>query len=154
MPKAYIPLPRASRLRELLSYNPETGRLRWKVARGNKSAGAPAGTRNGIGSFSLRLNDTGYLLHRIAWAVFTGKDPGANKVDHINGNRLDNRASNLRLVCADEKNPMLGDASGLLCVSWHRVSRKWQAEIIAEGRETHLGYFDSLGDAMAARQKA
>lgn len=74
-------------------------------------------------------------------------------IDHINGNGLDNRKSNLRHVTRSEnsKNKKIfkNNKSGYKGVYWHIRRNKWQACIRSEGRCIHLGYHDTK--EMAAR---
>lgn len=71
--------------------------------------------------------------------------------DHINGNRSDNRISNLRLAQHREngQNQALRktNTSGKHGVSWSKPHNKWAAYIMKDGRKRHLGLFDSLEDA-------
>jgi hypothetical protein len=94
------PLPPLATLRQVLSYDPETGALSWLVDPGNKlSAGALAG-RIKNGYIQVRLGSHNLYAHRVAWYLHHGTDPGPLHVDHINRNRSDNRICNLRLVDA------------------------------------------------------
>lgn len=163
-------------LRELIDYDPITGQLRWLprqpkhfrttkllaeriAATWNKRyAGTPAlaaveRERYLHGDiFGLR-----YKAHRVAWALYYGKWP-ARFIDHINGDRADNRISNLRVVSHQEnaKNQRLSSASssGVTGVSWASHRNKWTAQIKVHGIKHHLGMFDSIDDAAAARKAA
>ena len=98
------PLPPLETLREVLSYDPETGLLTWLVDRGPQARiGSLAGNPNPSrwnGYSVIKLGHRRLQAHRIAWYMHHGADPGPLLVDHINRNRSDNRASNLRLVDA------------------------------------------------------
>lgn len=83
------------------------------------------------------------LLHR--WIM---PEAGSNYVDHINGNSLDNRRSNLRIVIPAEnsqnrKGPQANSSSGIRGVSWYARKGMWQAELKVNGRRIHLDYFPS-----------
>lgn len=106
-------------------------------------------------------NDSGYVaniqsvgyLHR-----FIMECPEGMVVDHINGDKLDNRKSNLR-ICTAEENALNNkiyatNKSGYPGVSWFKKTNKWRARIQVQGNEIHLGLFESLEDAIAARQQA
>ncbi len=93
------PLPPLETLRQVLAYDPETGALTWRVDRNEQvRAGAPAGSPKGNGYIQVHLGPRRLLVHRVAWALHHGADPGPLLVDHINRDRSDNRICNLRLV--------------------------------------------------------
>jgi hypothetical protein len=98
------PLPPLETLQATFAYSPETGALTWLVDRSNGvRAGMPAGNPNPgawNGYSVIKLGHRRLQAHRVAWALYNGTDPGPLLVDHINRNRSDNRAANLRLVDA------------------------------------------------------
>jgi len=69
--------------------------------------------------------------------------PGQH-VDHINGDRLDNRRSNLRLVTNTQnqqnKRTPSHNTSGYKGVCWHKRVKKWHVRITVDGKRLHLGY--------------
>ena len=79
-------------------------------------------------------------------------------IDHINGITDDNRISNLRDVSqSDNMRNMTTpcrNTSGRIGVYWFARDCKWQAQIRADGKTKHLGYFDDINDAIAARKAA
>lgn len=84
-------------------------------------------------------------------------DPKGKDVDHINGNKLDNRRSNLRICTRAEnsKNRItVKSKSGHLGVYWSNQNKKWNAQIGLSGKSTSLGFFDDIQDAIKARQQA
>lgn len=88
----------AERLRELLSYDPETGWFTWRVTRssnGRADAGSRAGALRSDGYRHVTVDQHKYKEHRLAWLYMTGKWPEAD-LDHKNNTRDDNRFSNLR----------------------------------------------------------
>ena len=82
-------------------------------------------------------------------------------VDHINGNTLDNRRSNLR-ECTNQQNSFNkrkttkqnGAATQFKGVCWHKRLKKWQANICVNYRKVHIGYFDSPEEAATAYDAA
>lgn len=93
-------------LRQLVEYDPETGFLTWKPRDGNarfnsKLAGKPALAQPSKGYRTGRIKGKNYKAHRAAWAVTHGEWP-QGQIDHINGDRSDNRLSNLRAVSQSE----------------------------------------------------
>ena len=165
------PLPTPDELRQLLSYDPETGDLFWKerpismfgslrAARSWNSmwAGKPALAFIHIKGYKTgTLLDRGVKAHRVAFALHHGHWPDV--VDHINGNPSDNRASNLRSASQSEnmRNVKVrsGSSSRYLGVSWHKASGKWVAQLRAkDGKRFHLGTFSSEEDAAMAYDTA
>jgi len=84
--------------------------------------------------------------------------PQGLEVDHINGNGLDNRRSNLRLATRAQNQHNRGlnrnNKSGFKGVVWYPRYNKWLSVIIVDGQRKHLGYFSELEDAVAAYQEA
>jgi hypothetical protein len=151
-------LPTADRLKELLSYAPPTGELRWAVTRGN---GCTAGeTAGGIdkttGYCRVRVDDRLLYAHRIIWCMMTGSWP-KHQIDHRNRNRTDNRWENLREARQDQnkKNASSrGNSTGHKGVWLAKHVMRYRAEIIADGKKHRLGYFDTAEQAAAAYAEA
>ena len=93
------------------------------------------------------------VMHRVIMSA-----PNELQVDHINGNGLDNRKLNLRLVTPHQNNLNKGrskhNTSGYPGVSWHKGERKWQAYIQVNEKPIFLGKFVLKDDAIKARQEA
>jgi hypothetical protein len=86
-------------LKELISYDQDTGIFVWRVNRRNKAmAGTVAGRLHPSGHRVIRVNVTSYYAHRLAWIYVHGPIPNGLLIDHINGKRDDNRIENLRLA--------------------------------------------------------
>lgn len=83
---------------------------------------------------------------------------GPLQIDHISGQTLDNRASNLRLASSTENagNAKLSkrNTSGLKGVTWHSVAKKWMGQISANGVYRYLGLFSTAAKAHEAYMKA
>ena len=124
----------------------------------NKRTGKKAGTVRPDGYTVINLNATFHLAHRIVWQMHNGSIPVNHQVDHINHNRSDNLISNLRLVSNAEnaKNRRITDKnkSGTVGVNWDVRRQKWRSTIMVNYKCTHLGYFESLVDAVNARREA
>src|SRR5678815_1371348 len=87
-----------ARFRDCLSYDAETGNLRWKVRpTTNVAVGDIAGCADHRGYRLVRLDRKLHLVHRVAWALHYGAWP-AVEIDHINLDKGDNRIANLRLA--------------------------------------------------------
>ena len=84
-------------------------------------------------------------------AVIAGTPVGMH-TDHINGNGLDNRRENLRVVTCrqNQQNQHVITTSKYPGVHWHKRYQKWQAQIWIEGKNRFLGYFDDENDAYHA----
>jgi len=141
-----------SQLKELLSYDPETGVFFWLV--GRKMAGKIAGCFNADGYLQIGVNGKIYLAHRLAWLFVNGAFPSA--LDHINGTKTDNRICNLRECTAAENQRNVGiskaNTSGFKGVYWHKDKKKWYARIGVNSRLKNLGNFATPELASAAYQ--
>jgi hypothetical protein len=157
-------------LAQLLSYDPETGRLTWLprpksffATEGDWSAwhknfcGRPAMESPTRGYLQGTLFGKAYRAHRVCWAIAYGKWPD-HTIDHINGRRNDNRLANLRDVPialnARNKGLSSNNTSGVNGVRWFKLRGKWEADIQVDGKLIHLGLFERLDDAVAARLAA
>jgi hypothetical protein len=98
-----------------------------------------------------------FMAHRVIWCMHTGFWP-ENFLDHINGDRSDNRLINLRQATALENARNLKlyrkNTSGVPGVCYKKQVRKWIATIRVCDARVHLGYFSEKPDAIAARKKA
>lgn len=100
------------------------------------------------------IDGAAYATHRLVWFYVHGKWP-EHEIDHINGDRSDNRISNLRDVPAAINRQNLRTShkdkiAGPLGAHFNKVSRKWKASICVNYRHTHLGTFATAEDAHAA----
>lgn len=157
-------LPSIDYLRQRLRYEPETGKLYWRddAAMHNRWRWRYANTEaftssNGNGYRMGRINYRGFLAHRVAWAIVRGAWPGG-QIDHIDHDRANNRIENLRVVAHQENHRNTtrrkNNTSGVVGVSWYKAGAKWTAYIMVDRTKQHLGYFDNIDDAIAARKAA
>jgi len=144
-------------LKELLTYNPETGVFTWKVYRAdNAKAGDVAGSYDGgYGYIRISVNNSLYMAHRLAWLYMTGTWP-AEEVDHINHIGDDNRWINLRAATHsdNQRNTSMNknNVSGTKGVHFNKTTKRWHATIRAKGKRIFLGGFAEISDAVKARK--
>ena len=174
MSKKILPTP--EELRQLLRYEPETGKLYWKERpaemfnAGNTSREARCSTWNKRYSGKEALierHPEGYLrgrvmnkvvyAHRVAWAICKGRWPD-ELIDHINGDKSDNRIDNLRPASPAEnaRNSLKVSPtrSKLKGVHFHKSTGKWMAQITVNRKKIYLGVYGSEIDAHNAYRKA
>jgi hypothetical protein len=150
--------------RSLLDYDPCTGVFSWKcrqvskpqhISWNDKLAGKAAGCVSSSNYLLISISDNSYFAHRVAWLIVHGRWP-EDQIDHIDHDTLNNSLSNLREVTNTEnhRNVSLSkiNKSGVSGVYWCRKSSKWHAQGIASGKRVHLGLFELLSDAAAARK--
>lgn len=168
MTVAAVP-PTPTMLRQLIDYEPATGRMRWRERDREfftsdrdcrwwnaRYAGKPAGTVSGA-YIVIKLFDVQYFAHRVAWAIHFGIWP-STIVDHRNGNGHNNRIRNLRAGSRkfNQRNQKMhcSNTSGVTGVRWNTQRSKWTASIGHEGRTIYLGGFETKLEAEEARAAA
>lgn len=127
------------------------GLLTWKVDRGpNKVCGKPAGTiHKRFGYLRTLINRKSYANHRLIFLYYNGYIP--EYIDHIDGNKLNNKIENLRAATKSQNNSNSRisklNTSGIKGVDFHAGTNKWRARISLNKKSIHVGYFDNLEDA-------
>lgn len=170
---AIRPLPDQETLLKLLRYDPETGKLYWRertpdmfdvakpreicAAFNTRYAGQEAMTHTDTHGYNQgKLGRHVYLAHRAVWKIVTGEDPV--EIDHLNGDRGDNRFANLRstthLENSRNKAIEARNTSGCIGVSFRSENSRWRARMKVNGRDISLGHFSSKEDAIRARKTA
>lgn len=167
---AKLSLPDLDVLCQRFRYDPETGNLLCAIYKVPLNArrrnleraqrwnsevyGKPVGSRDGSeGYLVVGVNGTNYYVHRIAWKMAHGCDP-IGDIDHINGNKIDNRLKNLRDVdrSTNSKNKVTRVISSSGVRGVYKISEcRFIANVKELGRIHHLGTFSSLEEAKAAR---
>lgn len=148
--------PTADELRAVLRYYPETGHLHWRPRKGlgSRAWGEAFTTVTTRGYRQGTVLGYRTSAHRVAWAYVTGEWP--EQIDHINGDKLDNRIANLRAVCATENQrnrAVQGNSkSGVPGVRWR--AGKWEAVIYVASRQISLGRYSDFEEAVKARKEA
>lgn len=145
----------AERARELFHYDPETGVFTRRITTGNRGkAGSVVGSLSEqVGYLTVKIAGKSVYLHRLAVFYTTGKWP-SHEVDHIDGNRVNNKWTNLRDVTTrvnrQNRRAARSDKKQGVLIGTKKHRRKWQARITANGSSHSLGYFDTEDEAHAA----
>lgn len=146
--------------KELLAefFEHRDGKLYWKkVSHPNKSylIGSEVGSIHKTGYRHVTWNNKIHKVHRLIFLLEHGYLP--NEIDHINGDRLDNRIENLRDVTRSQNQfnkKQQANNSGHRNVSWHTKTKKWVVRITANCKTRCIGYFDDLELAALVAQEA
>lgn len=141
----FRPLPTQERLRELLDYCQETGRLTWHISTNSRvRPGDEFGCLNKRGHRVGNIDGIVYVAHRLIWRWMTGDDP-VLEVDHKNTVGSDNWWSNLRLATSSQNNGNISvqrrSLTGLKGVTPR--GKKFIVKIARDGRQYYLGMFDT-----------
>lgn len=153
-------------LPKVLDYNPDTGALTWKYRtcvffqsyghqeRWNKRfANQPAlATDGGKGYLVGHVFGERLLAHRVVWVLVHGEWPV--EIDHINGNRSDNRLTNLRNVTRAENCKNIKSGKGSFGVYQDKKTGRWYAQIRVNGKNKHLGTYATEKEAIDRRKQA
>lgn len=147
----------AERLRELLDYDPKTGRMTWRADRPRMSAGSEAGSPNGRGYVYVSVDGRLYKRARLAWLHVKGAWP-EREIDHKNGVKDDDRFANLRHAsrsenCRNTRSWSRHGVKGVYLDSRLRI-RPWRAAICSNGKQRVLGYYATKAEAAAAYTEA
>ena len=144
-------------LSEWLAYSPETGEFTWLKTSGKGYAGRIAGTRHAKGYITISVRGRMMLAHRVAWLFVNGKWP-SQQIDHVNGDKADNRIANLREATNAQnhcnRGPQKNNTSGVKGVYWFKPNRQWKAQIQVGGKQITLGYFHEFDAAVRCRKEA
>ena len=96
--------------------------------------------------------------HVHVWEKANGAVPSGYEIDHINGQRNDNRLENLRLVTRQENmrnaKKSKANSSGVTGVSWNKAKKRWRAYVMVGYKQKSLGYYADWFDAVCARMSA
>lgn len=142
-------LPPVDYLRELFTVREDGALIRL-------AGGEVAGTRDKY--VKVAIDGVQYKAHRIVWAIVHGADPGKWQVDHINGDKHDNRPANLRLCDNGQNNANLRGAKrtnklGVRGVKRHPKSGRYIAQVGVRGKMVYLGSYATLEEAALAAEE-
>ena len=139
----------------IYSYNPDTGLITRKVSRGGHKKGTIAGCVDAKGYVRLSICDNVCFAHRVAWVMHHGKQIDADMtIDHINGDKADNRICNLR-VMSNANNPGIAGRGGKKPRGIAKIKDMWRARVIIKGKQVwgtyracpliaHIDYLDMI----------
>lgn len=147
-PRPPAALPTIERLREVLTYHPNTGRFTWAINRPKCIQGALAGSMRQDGFRAVSVDRFNMLASRVAWAMSYGRWPDT-EVTHLNGNRADDRLINLSdqprdVIHANRTRPDRDSRAPALGV--RQRGGKWHARFNGK----HLGTYATAEEAHAA----
>lgn len=135
-------------LRRFVTYDPESGHLWRKTATGSLRLLNKTSPEDGYISFSVAYQSL--KGHRVAWALFHGTW-AEGLLDHINGDRVDNRIENLRVVSASENSQNRQRANRRRIVDLplgvYPRGRKFESRIRIAGKNHFLGVFETVTEA-------
>lgn len=152
---------------EYFTYNPETGDLIWKDREESQFKrpkdwltflGKHAGKRAGCLAKTkwnayvlVGVEGVLYKGHRIIWEMHNGPIPEGMVIDHVDGDGLNNRLSNIR-ICTQAQNmcnraPIGNNPFKYKGVSWDKVRSKWVVTVSIKGKYTYVGAFLCIHDA-------
>lgn len=149
-------------LRQLLDYEPTTGAFTWRERPAvsaqekvwnTRFAGKEAGRISVYGYREIAMGGKLYRAHRLAWLYVTGAWPKA-QIDHIDGDTLNNRISNLREANIFQNSQNVRRKKRGECklkgVTLYKPTGRYHASVCAYGKRYSLGYYDTPEEAHAA----
>lgn len=148
----------ADKVREALDYDAETGVFRWmNPSRRADLRGKVAGSPNSFGYIAIVVGEKKYQAHRLAWLYVRGEWP-AKFIDHINGDKADNRIANLREATKAQNSrnrpKTKSNTTGFKGVTFDRRKNKFKAGVMIDGKQLHLGLYPTAEEANAAYLRA
>jgi hypothetical protein len=142
--------------RQAFRYNPASGLLKWRINKGRARIGDVAGCPDNKGYINVMFDGRNIKAHRIIWALKTGRWP-RRQIDHRDGVKGNNRWRNLREASNQQNHRNRGknknNTSGFKGVVYKGDTprrRPWAAHIMIDGKNVHLGHYDTKIKAAAA----
>jgi hypothetical protein len=129
------------RVLEAFDVDIETGHITWRISQGRVAAGSKAGRLHSYGYQTVNLDGKSYGVHSIVFLVATGRWPSL--IDHINGQRSDNRICNLREADRATNARNRTNWVGKKLLGAIKNGKKWRATIHDKGRLFNLGTYST-----------
>lgn len=138
---------------ELLEYDINTGIFTWKQDKSSRATkGAIAGTLSN-GYISITINKHIYRAHRLVW-LYCFQEWPSNYLDHINGDKIDNRLDNLREATTVENSYNIkahkDSSTGIKGIYFNKANNNYRAQIRYNGKTISLGSFKTPEEASLA----
>lgn len=155
----------ANDINKYFSYDKENGKLFWKdhwnESTKTRLIGKECGSiklgPTGKKYLRVKISDGQYYVHQLVYFIETGLVDSKMHIDHIDGNGLNNKINNLRLV-THRKNQQNRhyhiNKTKLVGASFREHAGRWVGKIAFKGRTLHLGYHDTELQAHEAYKKA
>lgn len=141
--------PTQADIKKLFIY--KRGCLIWKVSNNKAMIGRIAGYLQSDGYTRIGINGKGYAAHILIYIYHYNHIPDGHEIDHINGERSDNRIRNLRVVTNQENKFNNHEVKGYC---WHKIDKKWQASIKLNKKSFYLGGYNTKQEARKAYMEA
>jgi hypothetical protein len=142
-------------LNHLFEYDKETGNLIWKRQQSNRIVAGDIAGSLCRGYVYVGINGKKHRAHRIIFLMHKGYLP--KTIDHINGDRADNRIENLRAVTANQnqhnRKINSNNTSGYKGVCWDKARNKWKSQVRLEGKLINIGHYDNVEEAAEVVRK-
>jgi hypothetical protein len=143
-------------LHALFAYREDGALIRKVTTNPRAQAGQVSGCINKGGYLRTRIQGKLYFNHRLVWFLHHGTWPTA--IDHVNGDRQDNRIENLRPCTLSQnmhnsKNKTT-NKTGVKGVTWSTQKKRYRARIVVKRKEIFIGYFETIEEAKKTIEQA
>ena len=132
------------RLHELFEY--KDGNFYWKLDKGRAKKGQKANRLTDSRYEQIKFDQGLHWFHRAVFVYHNGYLP--ETIDHINGNKIDNRIENLRSASYSQNNSNIGlrknNTSGIKGVSWNKSKKCWH--ICVENKQMRIKFQKEVKD--------